>query len=119
MDNLRLIALSASVAAIILGGSYINYLEKRRRLELLHAERLAAIEKGIPLPELPVDPLAAFWVRPDLPAPLHPLPNPRFPLSSESSSVRSALARRLPSAWSPVRRITGPYRCLSRSSDSG
>lgn len=26
---------------------------RQRRLELLHAERMAAIEKGIPLPELP------------------------------------------------------------------
>ena len=80
MENLHLIALSASVAAIILGGGYFSYLEKRRRLELLHAERLAAIEKGIPLPELPVDPLAAFWARPDLPHLFHPPPNPRLPL---------------------------------------
>ncbi len=28
---------------------------RQRRLELLHAERMAAIDKGIPLPELPED----------------------------------------------------------------
>jgi hypothetical protein len=27
--------------------------EKQRRLELIHQERMAAIEKGVPLPELP------------------------------------------------------------------
>ncbi len=27
-----------------------------RRMEIVHAERLVAMEKGIPLPELPIDP---------------------------------------------------------------
>jgi hypothetical protein len=35
---------------------YFSHQERKRRLEILHQERLAAIEKGIPLPELPLDP---------------------------------------------------------------
>jgi hypothetical protein len=35
---------------------YFSHQERKRRLEILHEERLAAIEKGIPLPELPLDP---------------------------------------------------------------
>jgi hypothetical protein len=81
MDNLHLIALSASVAAIILGGSYFNYLEKRRRLELLHAAAFGSHGKGMPLP----------WCCPSIrwppsgPGPICPVsyihcPNPRFPL---------------------------------------
>lgn len=31
----------------------ISSREKQRRLELIHQERMAAIEKGAPLPELP------------------------------------------------------------------
>lgn len=34
--------------------SLLSYRAKRLRLELLHQERMAAIEKGVPLPELPV-----------------------------------------------------------------
>jgi hypothetical protein len=30
--------------------------ERRRRLEIVHQERLAAMDKGIPLPEFPLDP---------------------------------------------------------------
>ncbi len=36
---------------ILLG--LFDYLGKRRRLEMLHQERMAALEKGVPLPELP------------------------------------------------------------------
>jgi hypothetical protein len=32
---------------------FVRSSRRQRRLELIHAERLAAIEKGIPLPELP------------------------------------------------------------------
>jgi hypothetical protein len=35
---------------------YFKHVERRRRLEIVHQERLAAMEKGIPLPELPLDP---------------------------------------------------------------
>ena len=43
--------------------------ERQRRLEIVHQERLAAMEKGIPLPELALDP-------PQVPKP----PDPRAPL---------------------------------------
>jgi len=48
-----LIVSAAILAAVIV---VARSQERRRRLELLHAERLAAIEKGIPLPELPLEP---------------------------------------------------------------
>ena len=45
-----------ALAAAFLGYFYLRYLGKQRRLELVHAERLAAMDKGVPLPELPIDP---------------------------------------------------------------
>ncbi len=51
----------AALVAGFVGYLYIKYLEKRRRLETIHAERVMAMEKGIPLPELPLEPSA----RPD------------------------------------------------------
>lgn len=48
----------AFVALVALFGAYLyfKHLERRRRLEIIHQERLAAMDKGIPLPELPLDP---------------------------------------------------------------
>jgi hypothetical protein len=46
----------AAITAGIIGYIYIRYLERRRRLETIHAERVMAMEKGIPLPELPLEP---------------------------------------------------------------
>ena len=40
-----------------LGYFYFKHAERPRRLEIIHAERLAAMDKGIPLPELPLDPV--------------------------------------------------------------
>ncbi len=51
-DALIVVALVAG----FIGYLYIKYLEKRRRLETIHAERVMAMEKGIPLPELPLEP---------------------------------------------------------------
>jgi hypothetical protein len=45
-----------AVAAAFLGYFYMRHAERQRRLEIVHQERLAAMEKGIPLPELPLDP---------------------------------------------------------------
>jgi hypothetical protein len=59
----------ASLAAAFVAYLYFKHVERRRRLELVHQERLAAMEKGIPLPELPLDPLK-------VPQP----PDPRAPL---------------------------------------
>jgi hypothetical protein len=59
----------AALAAAIVAYLYFRHIERRRRLEIVHQERLAAMEKGIPLPELPLDP-------PRVPKP----PDPRAPL---------------------------------------
>lgn len=45
-----------ALAGALLGYLYLRYREKQRRIEIIHQERLAAMDKGIPLPELPIDP---------------------------------------------------------------
>jgi hypothetical protein len=67
-DALIVIALTAG----FLGYQYLKRLEKQRRLDIVHAERLAAMDKGIPLPEVPIDPPPSAWRRP---------PDPRTPLA--------------------------------------
>ena len=37
-------------------GCFFKHTERQRRLEIVHLERMAAMEKGIPLPEFPLDP---------------------------------------------------------------
>jgi len=59
----------AAIAAAVVAYFYFKHVERQRRLEIVHQERLAAMEKGIPLPELPLDP-------PKVPKP----PDPRAPL---------------------------------------
>ena len=59
----------AALAAAFVAYLYFRHIERLRRLEIVHQERLAAMEKGIPLPELPLDP-------PRVPKP----PDPRAPL---------------------------------------
>jgi hypothetical protein len=46
----------ASVAAVIVAYLYFRHIGRQSRLEIIHQERLAAMEKGIPLPEFPLDP---------------------------------------------------------------
>jgi hypothetical protein len=67
-DALIVIALTAG----FLGYQYLKRRDKQRRLDLIHAERLAAMEKGIPLPEVPIDPPPSAWRRP---------PDPKTPLA--------------------------------------
>jgi Domain of unknown function (DUF6249) len=45
-----------ALAAAYLGYFYMKHNERQRRLEIVHRERLVAMEKGIPVPELPIDP---------------------------------------------------------------
>jgi hypothetical protein len=47
---------SLALAAGIVGYVYIKQEGRRKRLEMIHQERLAAMEKGIPLPEFPLEP---------------------------------------------------------------
>lgn len=64
-DGIVVTALTAGVVGYL----YLRSQERRRRLEIVHAERVAAMDKGIPLPELPLDPLVRER-RPDPGAPL-------------------------------------------------
>lgn len=64
-DAIIVTALAALFAAYL----YFKHAERKRRLEVIHQERLAAMDKGIPLPELPLEP-------PSVPKP----PDPREPL---------------------------------------
>jgi hypothetical protein len=59
----------AALAAAFVAYLYFRHIERLRRLEIVHQERLAAMEKSIPLPEFPLDP-------PKIPPP----PDPRAPL---------------------------------------
>jgi uncharacterized membrane protein YdjX (TVP38/TMEM64 family) len=59
----------ASLAAAFVAYLYFRHTGRQHRLEIVHQERLAAMEKGIPLPELPLDPPRV--VKP---------PDPRAPL---------------------------------------
>ncbi len=48
-----------AILAVMAWLTAYEYLKRRgweRRMEIMHAERLTAMEKGIPLPELPIDP---------------------------------------------------------------
>ena len=58
-----------AIAAAIVAYLYFKHLARQRRLEIVHQERLVAMDKGIPLPELPLDPAS-------VPKP----PDPREPL---------------------------------------
>ncbi len=51
-DGIIVAALAAACVAYL----YFRHVERQRRLEIVHLERLAAMEHGIPLPELPLDP---------------------------------------------------------------
>jgi hypothetical protein len=51
-DGIIVVALAAALVAYL----YFRHVERQRRIDVVHQERLAAMEKGIPLPELPLDP---------------------------------------------------------------
>jgi hypothetical protein len=51
-DGIIVLALAFGFVAYF----YFRHNERVRRLEVIHQERLAAMDKGIPLPELPIDP---------------------------------------------------------------
>jgi len=53
IGTLSALVVPLGICAVFVFLGYIDYRGKRRRLEMLHQERLAAIERGIPLPELP------------------------------------------------------------------
>jgi hypothetical protein len=51
-DGMVVLALAAGVVGYV----YVKHQTRRKRLELIHQERLEAMEKGIPLPEFPLEP---------------------------------------------------------------
>ena len=51
-DGMVVLALAAGVV----GYFYVTHQSRRKRLEIIHQERLVAMEKGIPLPEFPLEP---------------------------------------------------------------
>jgi hypothetical protein len=51
-DGLVVLGLAAGVVGYI----YVKHQSRSRRLEIIHQERLVAMEKGIPLPEFPLEP---------------------------------------------------------------
>lgn len=56
----------AALAAAFVAYAYLKHRGRQQRLELIHQERLVAMEKGIPLPEFSLDP-------PRMPDPRAPL----------------------------------------------
>ena len=45
-----------ALAGGIVGYLYVNHQSRQKRIEIIHQERMAAMEKGIPLPEFPLEP---------------------------------------------------------------
>ena len=62
MDGDALIV--ASLCGVWAAYLFFKHTERRRRLDVIHQERLAAMDKGIPLPELPL------WLADDFAVPL-------------------------------------------------
>jgi hypothetical protein len=63
MDTGRTLAdalIVVAIAGMAVAYLYFRHLERKRRLEIVHQERITAMEKGIPLPELPLDPPRAL-----------------------------------------------------------
>ncbi len=46
---------SIALVAGIVGYFHISHRSRQRKLEIIHEERMAAMEKGIPLPEFPLE----------------------------------------------------------------
>jgi hypothetical protein len=46
---------SLALAAGVVGYVYVTHQSRTKRLEIIHEERMAAMEKGIPLPEFPLE----------------------------------------------------------------
>ena len=45
-----------ALAGGIVGYRYVTQRGRQKRMEIIHQERMAAMEKGIPLPEFPLEP---------------------------------------------------------------
>jgi hypothetical protein len=49
-----------ALAGSIVGYLYMKHQSRQKRIEIIHQERMAAMEKGIPLPEFPLEPPRGF-----------------------------------------------------------
>ena len=47
---------TVALAGSIVGYLYMKHQSRQKRIEIIHQERMAAMEKGIPLPEFPLEP---------------------------------------------------------------
>jgi len=45
-----------ALAGGIVGYLYVTHRTRQKKIEIIHLERMAAMEKGIPLPEFPLEP---------------------------------------------------------------
>lgn len=45
-----------ALAGGIVGYLYLRHKTRQKRIDIIHEERMAAMEKGIPLPEFPLEP---------------------------------------------------------------
>jgi len=45
-----------ALAGGIVGYIYVTHRSRQKRIEIIHQERMVAMEKGIPLPEFPLEP---------------------------------------------------------------
>jgi hypothetical protein len=50
-DGLVALALAGGIVSYL----FIKHASRQKRMEIIHQERMAALEKGIPLPEFPLD----------------------------------------------------------------
>lgn len=50
-DGMVAIALAGGIVSYL----FIKYASRQKRMDIIHQERMAALEKGVPLPEFPLD----------------------------------------------------------------
>jgi len=85
------------LVSLALAAGFVGYLQvihrsRQKRIEIIHQERMAAMEKGIPLPEFPLEPVRD----PHRPDPDNVLPILGTVLSTLSIGTMIALALTLP-----------------------
>jgi hypothetical protein len=51
-DGLSALALAGGIVGYV----YVTHQSRQKKVEIIHQERMAAMDKGIPLPEFPMDP---------------------------------------------------------------
>ena len=95
-DGLIVMAIAAAVVAWL----YMKHRERQRRLEIVHEERMAAMQKDIPLPELRFD-------EPQVPKPdgphamlLHGVVWLAFGVGGVVTLAIVGMRNDMPSAWS-------------------